>query len=68
MASLFTDPSSSPLTEQLGREIHFSMDPAPDLEFTAAAVLWVLWGVRGNMGEMLFLEILQSVLAILCED
>lgn len=45
MASLFTDPFSSLLTEQLGREIHFSSlhidDPDPGLEFTAAAALWV---------------------------
>lgn len=57
MASLFTDPFSSLLTEQLGREIHFSMDPDPDLEFTAAAALspvGVQWGVGGNMGEILF--------------
>lgn len=42
-ASLFTDPFSSLLTDQLGRERHFSDvhidDPDPDLEFTAAAAL-----------------------------
>lgn len=66
MASLVTDLFSR-LTE-LGTGIHFSSlhidDLDSDLEFTAVCAPQVQCRIRGNMGEVPLLGILQSVVAV----